>query len=71
MTRLLLAITRDGEKWVEQIAGEGDLPKHITRYGTEYRVIMAMPADRRRIADAWWQAPNAANLTLSPNVTRA
>jgi hypothetical protein len=70
MTRLLLAVTRDGEKWVEQIAGEGALPKHITRYGTEYRVIMAMPADRRRIADAWWSGtPNAANLTLSPNVT--
>jgi hypothetical protein len=68
MTRLLLAITREGEKWVEQIAGENPLPKFITRYGTEYRVIMAMPADRRRIADAWWSGtPDAANLSLSPN----
>jgi hypothetical protein len=70
MTRLLLAITRDGEKWVEQIAGESALPKFITRYGTEYRVIMAMPSDRRRIADAWWQAPNAVKMSLAPNVTR-
>jgi len=55
MTRLLLAVTRDGEKWVESYDGN-TVPKHVVRHGTEYTVIMTMSSTYQRRADAWWQS---------------
>jgi hypothetical protein len=73
MRRLLLAVTRDGDKWVEPHEGEY-VPKIIQHNGTEYRVIMAMRSTLVDIANQWWRAPvrhaAAATLSVVPNVPR-
>jgi hypothetical protein len=71
--RLAFLVSPHGERWITTIAEDTVTPRYLVRNGEAFRTVcVAAPTQTTVTMAVWWVGrPNAANLSVAPNVTRA